>query len=160
MDLLGEVENRFTMMFVNLNGAPDPVVRLQKVAEETRRVKRSLQGNLGGTVLTLAGVVPQRVLRTVAPRLLHHQPFVNVVVTNLTGPRRPLYLLGSRLQAMYPFVTVTANLGVTFGVVSYAGTLGIGITVDADAVPEVTMLARAVEDAADELVQAVAPASA
>jgi hypothetical protein len=98
-------------------------------------------------------------LRALAPRVLHHQPFVNVVVTNLTGSRAPLYLFGSRLLEMYPFVTVTANLGVTFGVVSYAGTLGVGITVDADAVPDVTVLARAVEEAASELVRAVGGAA-
>jgi WS/DGAT/MGAT family acyltransferase len=156
----GEIENRFTMMFVNLAEAPDPLERLRMVAAETGRVKASLQSNLGGTVLTLGGLLPQRLLRSVAPKVLHHQPFVNVVVTNLTGSREPLYLFGSRLLEMYPFVTVTANLGVTFGVVSYAGTLGIGITVDADAVPDVTVLAQAVEEAATELVGASEAAAA
>jgi WS/DGAT/MGAT family acyltransferase len=151
----GEIENRFTMMFVNLAHAPDPLERLRAVAAETSRVKSSGQSSLGGTVLTLGGLVPQRMLRALAPKVLHHQPFVNVVVTNLTGSRAPLYLFGSRLLEMYPFVTVTANLGVTFGVVSYAGTLGVGITVDADAVPDVTILARAVEEAASELARAV-----
>lgn len=150
----GEIENRFTMMFVSLAHVPDPLERLRMVAAETSRVKSSLQSNLGGTVLTLGGLVPQRVLKSLAPKVLHHQPFVNVVVTNLNGSRAPLYLFGSRLLEMYPFVTVTANLGVTFGVVSYAGTLGIGITVDADAVPDVTVLARAVEAAAAEMVRA------
>lgn len=150
----GEIENRFTMMFVSLAHVPDPLERVRLVAAETSRVKSSLQSNLGGTVLTLGGLVPQRVLKSLAPKVLHHQPFVNVVVTNLTGSRAPLYLFGSRLLEMYPFVSVTANLGVTFGVVSYAGTLGIGITVDADAVPDVTVLARAVEEAAAEMVRA------
>jgi hypothetical protein len=65
-----------------------------------------------------------------------------------------LYLLGARLLEMYPFVTVTGNLAITIGVVSYEDALGIGITVDADAVPDVTALATSIAGAADELVSA------
>ena len=105
-------------------------------------------------MLTLGGLVPQRLLRAVGPGLLHHQPFVNLVVTNLAGSRRPVYLLGSRLLEMYPFVTVTGNLGITIGVVSYDDALGVGITVDADAVPDVTALAASIARAADDLIHA------
>jgi diacylglycerol O-acyltransferase / wax synthase len=150
----GEIENRFSMMFVDLAELPDPLERLRAVNAETTRSKNSVQTSLGASVLALGGLAPQRLLRAVAPRLLHHQPFVNVVVTNLTGPRRPVYLFRSRLAEMYPFVTVTGNLGLMIGVVSYAGTLGLGITVDADAVPDVATLARELEVAADDLIRA------
>jgi diacylglycerol O-acyltransferase / wax synthase len=150
----GEIENRFSIMFVDLAELPDPVERLRAVHVETTRSKRSGQTSLGASVLALGGLAPQRLLRAVAPRLLHHQPFVNVVVTNLTGPRRPVYLFGSRVTEMYPFVTVTGNLGLMIGVVSYGDTLGVGITVDADAVPDVADLARELEKAATELVDA------
>jgi diacylglycerol O-acyltransferase / wax synthase len=150
----GEIENRFSIMFVDLPDLPDPLARLHAVHAETTRSKRSDQTSLGASVLALGGLAPQRLLRAVAPRLLHHQPFVNVVVTNLTGPRRPMYLFGSRLSEMYPFVTVTGNLGLMVGVVSYDDTLGLGITVDADAVPDVADLARELDQAAAELVRA------
>lgn len=150
----GEVENRFSMIFVDLPDAGDPLQRVRRVHGETTRRKESLQTSVAATVLTLGGLVPQRLLRTVGPRLLHHQPFVNVVVTNMAGPRHPLYLLGSRVHAMYPFVTVTANIGVTVAVVSYDHSLGVGITVDADTVPDVTALTRSVVRAAEDLVHA------
>ena len=155
----GEIENRFTMMFVDLSEVGDPLERLRSVHAETTRRKESLQGSLATTVLTLGGLVPLRLLRSLAPRLLHHQPFVNVVVTNLTGSRQPMYLFGSRILEMYPFVTVTANLTVMISVVSYTDILGIGITVDADAVPDVEQIASAIEEAAEELVRACAVAS-
>jgi diacylglycerol O-acyltransferase / wax synthase len=150
----GEIENRFSMMFVDLAVLPDPLERLRAVHLETTRSKSSDQTSLGASVLALGGLAPQRLLRAVAPRLLHHQPFVNLVVTNLAGPRQPLYLFGSRLSEMYPFVTVTGNLGLMVGVVSYTDTLGVGITVDADSVPDVADLARELEEAAAELVRA------
>lgn len=156
----GEIENRFTMMFVDLADDTDPLGRLRQVHTETSRSKQSLQGSLATTALTLGGLVPQRVLRALAPRLLHHQPFVNVVVTNLSGSREPMYLFGSRVLEMYPFVSVTANLTVMISVVSYTDTLGVGITVDADAVPDVDALARAIREAAEELVSASAEVSA
>jgi WS/DGAT/MGAT family acyltransferase len=152
----GKVENRFSMMFVDLPGTADPLERLQRVRAETVRRKESLQTTFSTTALTLGGLVPQRLLRAVVPGLLRHQPFANLVVTNVAGSRRPLYLLGSRLLEMYPFVTVTGNLGITIGVVTYEDALGIGITVDADAVPDVLVLAEAVERAAHELVEASA----
>lgn len=154
LDPAGEVENRFSLMFVGLDALLDAVERLHAVHAETTRGKNSPQTGLTAAVLALGGLVPQRLLSSVVPRLLHHQPFVNLVVTNLTGPRTPLYLFGSELFEMYPFVTVTGNLGVTMAVVSYANTLGVGITVDADAVPDVTALAGAVQEAAAELVRA------
>jgi WS/DGAT/MGAT family acyltransferase len=151
---VGELENRFSMLFVDLPAVADPLEGLRLVGEETARRKGSLQAALGTSLLTLGGLLPQRLLRAVGPALLHHQPFANVVVTNLAGSRRPVYLLGARLLEMYPFVTVTANLGITVGAVSYDDTLGLGITVDADAVPDVLELARCVERAAHELVAA------
>jgi WS/DGAT/MGAT family acyltransferase len=151
---LGELENRFSMLFVDLPGVAEPLERLRLVGEETARRKRSHQAALGTSLLTLGGLVPQRLLRALGPVLLHHQRFANVVVTNLPGSRRPVYLLGARLLEMYPFVTVTANLGITVGAVSYDDALGLGITVDADTVPDVLELARAVEHAAHELVEA------
>ena len=150
----GEVDNRFSLMFVDLPGTADPLERLRRVRAETVRRKESLQTALGTTVLTLGGLVPHRLLRALGPGLLHHQPFVNLVVTNLAGSRRPLYFLGARILEMYPFVTVTANLGITIGVVSYDDALGVGITVDADTVPDVTELVAAIARAADDLVRA------
>lgn len=155
----GEIENRFSMMFVGVENITDPLGHLRAVHAATTRSKASLQTSLGTTVLTLGGLLPQRVLRTLAPRVLAHQPFVNVVVTNLAGSRQPMYLFGSRVLAMYPFVTVTANLTVMIGVVSYADTLGVGITVDADACPDATVLALAIREAAQELVAAATEAA-
>ena len=48
----------------------------------------------------------------------------------------PLYLLGARLRELYPFITVTGNIGVIVGVLSYVDTLAVTVTVDADVVPD------------------------
>lgn len=154
----GEMGNRFSMVFVDLPCSAEPLEQLRQVHAETARRKQSLQTTIGTVVLTLGGVVPQQLLRRVGPAVLRHQPFVNMVVTNLVGSRRPLYLLGAQVLEMYPYVTVTGNLGITIGVVSYADGLGVGITVDADAVPDVDALAVAVKECAGELVRAAGAA--
>jgi diacylglycerol O-acyltransferase / wax synthase len=158
-DPLGEIENRFSIMFVDLVAAGDPLERVRQVHAETTRHKASAQADLGTALLALGGVLPPRLLGWAAPRLLRHQPFANLAVTNLAGPPVPLYLFGARLLEMYPYVTVTGNLGTIFGIVSYADTIGVGITVDADVVPDVGRLAAAVAAAGDEVASAGAATS-
>jgi hypothetical protein len=55
---------------------------------------------------------------------------------------------------LYPYVGVTGNLGVIIGVVSYGETLGVGVTVDADIVPDPGALATAIEESARALIDA------
>jgi len=49
--------------------------------------------------------------------------------TNLRGPAEPLTFAGAPVQAVIPIPNMTSNVTVTFGALSYAGTLQI--TVDA-----------------------------
>ncbi len=66
-------------------------------------LKKSRQA-VGAQVLTnLAGFAPPTILSQAA-RLQARQPFFNLVVTNVPGPQFPLYLLGRRLQVLYPVV--------------------------------------------------------
>ena len=45
---------------------------------------------------------------------MHHQPFVNLVVTNVRGTERPLTLLGARITEIVPIIPLGGNL--TLGV--------------------------------------------
>jgi WS/DGAT/MGAT family acyltransferase len=52
-------------------------------------------------------------------------PF-NVVVSNVAGPRQPLYLSGARLEAVYPVSALFERQGANITFVSYEGHLCIG----------------------------------
>jgi hypothetical protein len=75
----------------------------------------------------------------------------NVVVTHVPGPPRPLYAMGARMRDMYPVVPLAHGQAVAIGVTSYDGTVCYGLTADRDALPDVDILAAAIDDSLAEL---------
>ena len=130
---------------------PDPLRRVARVKEDTRRLKQSkaaLGIDLltrfvdwsGSTLLTLAGV-------RLASRL---QPY-NLIVTNVPGPQYPLYLLGARMLEIYPQLPLFENQGLGVAVMSYDGKVFWGLVGDWDLVPDLSDFAGAVDAAYREL---------
>ena len=66
----------------------------------------------------------------------------NLVVTNVPGPQFPLYMLGRRLQEMFPMVPLAANQALGIAIMSYDGQLNFGLNADYDALPDVERLAQ------------------
>jgi diacylglycerol O-acyltransferase / wax synthase len=150
-----EIENRFSMMVTGLPvGVADPVERLVVVHEEMSRRKAQAQADIGPVLFTIGGLVPPPLLRLAGPTLLTHQPFVNMAVTNLPGTREPMFLLGARMLELFPYVAVTGNIATIIGVLSYEDGLGVGVTVDADVVPDADALVADLEASARALVTA------
>ena len=104
-------------------------------------VKESGQA-VGAQVLTeLTGFAPPTIMAQAA-RLSARQRMFNLVVTNVPGPQFPLYMLGRRLQEMFPMVPLAANQALGIAIMSYDGQLNFGLNADYDALPDVERLAR------------------
>ena len=73
------------------------------------------------------------------PRL---RPTWNLVVSNVPGPQIPLYCAGALLEAIYPVSVIMDGLGLNITVMSYNGSLDIGIVADRDAMPDVGAMTR------------------
>jgi diacylglycerol O-acyltransferase / wax synthase len=152
------VANRVSAFFLSLPVAePDPVKRFQAVHEETVRLKASraadgidfftqLVERSGSTWLTQLGV-------RLAARV---QPY-NQTVSNVPGPRFPLYVLGARLLELYPLPPLFERQGLATAVLSYDGRVCWGLVADRDGVPDLAAMAEDVEAALEEL-RRVAPA--
>jgi diacylglycerol O-acyltransferase len=63
------------------------------------------------------------------------------VISNVPGPREPLYFAGAQLQHQFPVSIVTDGQGLNITVQSYMDRLDFGIIVDRDLVPDVWDLA-------------------
>ena len=138
-------------MFVPLAvGEPDPVTRLQGVQATTDDLKEREQALGAAALLDLTQYAAPTILG-LAARLLHHQPFVNLVCTNVPGPQTPLYCMGSRLIEAYPMVPLTRNLNLGVAILSYCGQLNIGLLGDRDLWPDMEVLAAGIEDSFTEL---------
>jgi len=150
-DAPGALGNRVTAVFCPLPvGEPDPARRLHKVASEMKRLKESGQavGTLAWT--RLGDFAPPTLLAQVARYQAMHR-YMNLVVTNIPGPRDPLYLLGRRMLAWYPLVPLAQGQTVGIAVQSYHGKIGVGLLGDADHARDLPELARAIPEALAEL---------
>ena len=124
-----------------------------KIAAAMEDLKKSGQA-VGAQVLTnLAGFAPPTILSQAA-RLQARQPFFNLVVTNVPGPQFPLYLLGRRLEVLYPVVPLAQRQALGIAVMSYDGHLGFGLLGDYDALPGLEKLALDLEWAIGALARA------
>jgi WS/DGAT/MGAT family acyltransferase len=133
----GTLGNQVSMWLVDLPvSEPDPVVRFHKVCSETARLKASDQALGAATLVDLSRGTPIP-LMSAAARIAAHtfRPF-NLVVTNIPGPQFPVYLLESRMLAVYPMVPLWGRQGLGVALFSYDGRLHWGLHADYDAVPD------------------------
>lgn len=138
----GALGNQVAAMWAPLPvGVESPAECLAQIREAMEHLKESGQA-VGAQVLTsLAGFAPPTILSQAA-RLQARQRYFNLVVTNVPGPQFPLYLLGRRLQRLYPVVPLARRQALGIAVMSYDGRLGYGLLADYDAVPELESIAR------------------
>jgi diacylglycerol O-acyltransferase / wax synthase len=150
----GALGNRVTTMMAPLPvWCEDPARRLEQVRQSMGDLKQSKQA-LGASMLTqLADFAPPTIAGQAA-RLQARQRFFNLVVTNVPGPQFPLYLMGRRMERVFPMVPLAKNQGVCVGVMSYDGQVNFGLIGDYDGMPDLDDLAHDLEASIGELVEA------
>jgi len=138
----GALGNKVAAMWAPLPvGIVDPVARLRTISESMRAIKDSGQA-VGAQVLTsLSGFAPTTIVSQAA-RLQARQRLFNLVVTNVPGPQLPLYMLGRKLEAIYPMVPLTNNTALGIAIMSYNGQLNFGLVSDYDAIRDLEVLAE------------------
>lgn len=120
--------NKFGMVLVGLPiEVLDPVMCFRQIKESMSRLKRSYQAQVTYSLLDLFGRGPD-VLERRALNLLSSK--ASAVLTNVPGPKAPLYLAGSQLTQPMFWVPQSGNIGIGMSIFSYAGTVQFGITVD------------------------------
>ncbi|HEY7960306.1 MAG TPA: wax ester/triacylglycerol synthase family O-acyltransferase [Solirubrobacteraceae bacterium] len=150
----GALGNRVAAIWAPLPvGVLDPVECYTSIRGAMEDLKRSGQAVGAQMITNLAGFAPPTILSQAA-RLQARQRFFNLVVTNVPGPQFPLYLLGHRLQALYPVVPLARKQALGIAVMSYDGHLGFGLLADYDALPELERIARDLERAIAALARA------
>jgi diacylglycerol O-acyltransferase len=68
--------------------------------------------------------------------------FVNLVISYVRGPHRPLAFADARHLATYPVPPIADRLAVTIAIASIGGMVGVGFTADWAAVPDVELVAE------------------
>jgi diacylglycerol O-acyltransferase / wax synthase len=150
----GALGNQVTAMMAPLPvWCEDPARRLEIVRQSMGDLKQSKQA-LGATMLTQLTDFAPPTIAGQAARLQARQRFFNLVVTNIPGPQFPLYLMGRRMERVFPMVPLAKNQGVCIGVMSYDGQVNFGLIGDYDGIPDLEDLAKDLEASIGELFEA------
>jgi WS/DGAT/MGAT family acyltransferase len=78
-------------------------------------------------------------------------PLYNVIISNVPGPRNPLYWNGARMESVYPVNIVTEGQGLNMTVLSSAGSMHFGIIGCRRNVPHLQRMLEYLEDSLAEL---------
>jgi WS/DGAT/MGAT family acyltransferase len=139
--------NRVAAMIVPLPTATrTPLTQFTTVRQATRFAKGHHQRELALAVLTMPEYWPEPLV-AVFSRLIHRQPLVNVIVTNVPGPPNPLYLMGSQMIEVFPLVPLVRNVTVSIGILSYGKQLTMGLWADGDRGADLGTLVSGIERA-------------
>jgi diacylglycerol O-acyltransferase / wax synthase len=146
-----EIDNRVSAWMVRLPLAEaDPKRQLEILRATTSRLKEE-RAALGGLLWAeLSGLMPATLLALGSKLTWRNLP-CNMVVTNVPGPARPLYLLGSRMLNYRGTLPISNYLGLGTVIVSYDGKLQYSFTADWDLVPDLDVFASCVREAFGEL---------
>ncbi len=151
VDANGAPGNRITQLLAPLPiHIADPLERLRVVSAAMRDVKASRRALGAEDLVGMEDFAPPTILARAARAHLHSRLY-NVPVTNVPGPQTPLYVLGRRLREVLPVPFLPAERGLAVAAVSYDGRVAFGLLADADAVPDVEVVAEGARAALDEL---------
>jgi diacylglycerol O-acyltransferase len=131
----------------------DPVARLRFVRRAMDGLKESKQAVGAATLAAVNNLAPPTILAQ-ASRLNFSTRLFNLIVTNIPGPQMPLYLRGRQLQDLFPVAFLPKDHGLAIAIMSYNGRLDYGLLADFDALPDLDVVAEAIEDSLAELLAA------
>ena len=141
-DERGVVTNRVSAVLANLPvSEPNPVQRLKLIREQMDSLKHTYQA-VSAEILTgmLGFAAPMWLALGSRAAFRIPQPLVQTVTTNVPGPRYPLYILGRRMEAAYPYVPIGNSVRISVAMFSYLDTISFGITTDYDFLPDLDIM--------------------
>ena len=137
----------------------DPIERLHVISRSTRKAKGQLTNLPMESILAYSAMLMAPAATQVFAAMTGMKtpmPFTfNLCVSNVPGPRHPLYFRGARLEANYPLSIPIHGMALNITCQSYAGTLNFGFIGDRDALPHLQRLAVYSGDALAELESAL-----
>jgi diacylglycerol O-acyltransferase / wax synthase len=140
----GDGGNRIAFSFIELPVHVSTAdARLLRVHEATLAFKRSERPAGSHAMLSAIGLLPDP-LKSLAARFAASPRAYNVTISNIPGPRDPLYMLGARLEEAYPVVPLSEHHALSVGVFGYMDHAHFGFYADPRALPDVGDLSAAI----------------
>jgi hypothetical protein len=113
-------------------------------------LKESKQAVGAATLAAVNNLAPPTILAQ-ASRLNFSTRLFNLIVTNIPGPQVPLYVLGRKLEDLFPVAFLPENHALAIAIMSYNGGIDYGLLGDYDALPDIDVVAAGIDSALQEL---------
>lgn len=139
-----ELGNRFGLVLLPLPLLEaDPVARLREVHRRMAAIKDSPEGAVSYGVLGVMGLSPPAVE---AQLIDLFSSKASLVLTNVPGPRAPVYLCGTQLRGVLVWAPCAGSVSTSVSIFSYDGQVTVGFMVDAGLVPHPDAIVAAVDE--------------
>ena len=157
---VGTFGNQISTMIVPIpTNVKDPRKRLLRAHEYLRSAKERHKALPADLLTDATGFIPPavaaRAARTTMDILGRTRPPINLVISNVPGPRDPLYCAGAEMQAHFPVSVVIDGVGLNMTVMSYRDHVDFGIITDRDQIDDAWSLMDGTAAALDELETAI-----
>jgi len=148
----GMTGNQFSLIYLELpGGVAAPRERLMRVKIEMDRIKSSQEPLVGWLLVQGLGLLPASLERVTSS---FYADKASLVLTNVIGPKKPVYIAGSRIRQMTFWEPESGGLGVGVSIYSYAGDITVGVVADRNLVARPAELIAAFGHAFVELKKA------
>jgi len=131
----------------------DPIARLRFVRKAMDGLKESKQAVGAATLAAVNNLAPPTILAQ-ASRLNFSTRLFNLIVTNIPGPQMPLYILGRKLEDVFPIAFLPKDHALAVAIMSYNGAIEYGLLADYDALPDIDVIADGIDLALQQLLRA------
>ena len=132
--LPAKLGNKFGLVYLPLPvGARTAAARLARVKKQMDAIKDSPEGVIAYGMLELMGQVPAQVESAILDVFSSKG---TAVVTNVPGPREPVYLAGTRVSAVAVWAPTSGSVSMSVSIFSYDGGVTVGVMADAGLVPD------------------------
>jgi hypothetical protein len=150
-DEQGDFGNRISFMFIELPcDEPDSERRLMRVHEATMQRKDAHEPERADAFLNAAAYLP-RLLQKLMSRAVASPRLFNLVVSNIPGPREPMWMHGLELEDSYPIVPLADRHALSIGMTTIKDDACFGLYADRETLPDADRLAWHLDAAVDEL---------
>ena len=153
--------NRVSGLVADLpTDSPDPIERVERCRQAMDVAKRQFElvpaDALADITQFASPVVATSAIRLASQLRLADrvQSPVNVVVSNVPGPRQPLYFSGAQLEQYIPVSTIAEGMGLNITVHSYLDELTFGLISCRELVPDLWKMVDLHIDEIDRLFEA------
>ncbi|MBF0450868.1 MAG: wax ester/triacylglycerol synthase family O-acyltransferase [Candidatus Magnetomorum sp.] len=145
-----ELGNRFSLIFLALPiHVEDPIIRMREVKRRMDNIKSSPDAIVGFQALNALGVSPANLAKRAAHFLANKS---TAVLTNVPGPKTPLYFAGKKIKNMMFWVPRIGQVGHGISIISYNNAVTIGVVTDSALVPEPEDILQAFQEEFDHIV--------